>query len=103
MLSDDWKTITSILDIKSEQPLYTVSEVSLNKDNSAATLNTSSSYQSQQNIVPNLIGMGLTDAVTVSAELGFKIACKGYGHVKEQWPSPGSSMSRNGEISLVLK
>ena len=103
MFSDDWKTITSILDIKSEQPLYTVSEVSLNKDNSAATLNTSSSYQSQQNIVPNLIGMGLTDAVTVSAELGFKIACKGYGHVKEQWPSPGSSMSRNGEISLVLK
>ena len=103
MLSDDWRTLSSMLDIETEQPLYKVSQVALNNESSTATINTSSSYLLTQNNVPNLIGMGLTDAVTVCAELGYQVTCSGYGHVREQWPSPGESMMPNGEISLVLK
>lgn len=103
MLSDDWRTLSSMLDIETEQPLYKVSQVALNNESSTATINMSSSYSSTQNNVPNLIGMGLTDAVTVCAELGYQATCSGYGHVREQWPSPGESMMPNGEISLVLK
>lgn len=103
MLSKDWNTLSSILDINSEQPLYAISQVDLNKANDYATISIADHYRTEENRVPYLMGMGLSDAVSICSKYGYSVSCEGYGYVATQWPEPGSLMDRNGKIHLVLQ
>ena len=40
--------------------------------------------------VPNVVGMGLRDAVYLLESQGYKVETKGRGRIVEQSPSPGS-------------
>lgn len=53
--------------------------------------------------VPNIIGMGLKDAIVILEEFGLKVIVTGRGKVKKQSPAPGASFSKGDEINITLK
>ena len=103
MLSDDWKTLSNLLNIDSEQPLYAISQVALDKSNDYATISTADQYRTEDNVVPYLQGMGLSDAVSLCSRYGYRVTCEGYGYVAMQWPEAGSLVDKNSKIHLVLQ
>ena len=103
MLSDDWQILSSLLNIDSEQPLYAISQVDLDKSNDCATISTDDQYRTEENRVPYLMGMGLSDAVSLCSRYGYKVSCEGYGYVATQWPEAGSVVDKNSKIHLVLQ
>ena len=103
MLSDDWKTLSNLLNIDSEQPLYAISQVALDKSNDYATISTADQYRTEDNVVPDLQGMGLSDAVSLCSRYGYRVTCEGYGYVAIQWPEAGSLVDKNSKIHLVLQ
>ena len=103
MLSDDWKTLSNLLNIDSEQPLYAISQVALDKSNDYATISAADQYRTEDNVVPYLQGMGLSDAVSLCSRYGYRVTCEGYGYVAMQWPEAGSLVDKNSKIHLVLQ
>ena len=103
MLSDDWQVLSDLLDIDSEQPLYAISQVDLNETNDYATISIADHYRTEENKIPYLEGMGLSDAVSLCSKYGYRVSCEGFGHVVTQWPEAGSSADRNSKIHLVLQ
>ncbi|MGC9330483.1 MAG: penicillin-binding protein [Bacteroidales bacterium] len=55
----------------------------------------------QKNIVPNVVGMGLSDAIKVLEEHGFKVRAKGRGMVVQQQPE-AFSKSKDGQYIEIL-
>lgn len=55
------------------------------------------------NTVPNLVGMGLRDAVFLLESRGFKVSSKGRGKVVEQSVEPGTVTVKGKRINLVLE
>lgn len=53
--------------------------------------------------VPNVIGMGASDALFILENHGLNVAISGKGKVVKQSLSPGSSYRKNQHINLVLK
>jgi cell division protein FtsI (penicillin-binding protein 3) len=103
MLSDDWKILSNLLNIDSEQPLYAISQVDLDESNDYATVSTDDQYRTEENRVPYLMGMGLSDAVSLCSRYGYRVSCEGYGYVTTQWPEAGSVVDKNSKIHLVLQ
>ena len=103
MVSDDWQILSNLLNIDSEQPLYAISQVDLGKSNNNATISTDDQYRTEENRVPYLKGMGLTDAVSLCSIYGYRVSCEGYGYVATQWPEAGSIVDKNSKIHLVLQ
>ena len=103
MISDDWQILSNLLNIDSEQPLYAISQVDLDKSNDYATISTDDRYRTEENKVPYLMGMGLSDAVSLCSKYGYRMSCEGYGYVTTQWPEPGSLVDKNSKIHLVLQ
>ena len=103
MISDDWQILSNLLNIDSEQPLYAISQVDLDKSNDYATISTDDRYRTEENKVPYLMGMGLSDAVSLCSKYGYRMSCEGYGYVTKQWPEPGSLVDKNSKIHLVLQ
>ena len=57
----------------------------------------------ERNIVPNVIGMGLKDALYLLENEGYIVNFKGSGRVAEQYPAPGTSLEHNGLIEIFLR
>lgn len=53
--------------------------------------------------VPNLIGMGLDDALYMIENNGYRCRFSGVGHVAEQSPAAGAKLDRGGMVTIVLK
>lgn len=56
----------------------------------------------QQNIMPNVVGMGLQDAIFLLENYGFVIECSGKGSIKRQSIPRGQSIYRGQKIKLDL-
>lgn len=59
--------------------------------------------KSHPDIVPNLKGMGLNDALYVAENNGYRCHFSGVGHVKSQSPAAGSSLRKGETITVVLE
>ncbi len=57
-------------------------------------------YKKQE--LPNLEGMGLTDAIKLLESMGLKVQVSGFGKVESQVPAPGSSLSNCKTVKLKL-
>ena len=55
------------------------------------------------NGVPNLIGMGLKDAIYAIENKGYRCSYSGIGHVASQTPAPGTSAAKGTVIKIELK
>ena len=53
--------------------------------------------------VPNLIGMGLKDALYILGNAGFKVSVNGKGKVVRQSLSAGQEITNNLSIAIELK
>lgn len=53
--------------------------------------------------VPNVVGMGLRDAMFVLNEVGLKVITKGVGRVRSQDIAPGTKSVKGGRIEIVLR
>ena len=53
--------------------------------------------------VPDLIGMGLKDAIYAIENNGYRCSYEGIGHVAKQSPAPGTKYKKGQTISIVLK
>lgn len=67
-----------------------------------ATLSTTAIPQSNNNIMPSVVGMGLKDAVYVLENKGLKIAFQGKGKVISQDVLAGSNFIKGQKITLFL-
>lgn len=54
------------------------------------------------NLVPNVKGMGLRDAVYLLENAGLRVSVKGVGRVRQQSISPGSRVNKGSKIELQL-
>jgi len=57
----------------------------------------------EKEVVPNVMGMGLKDALFLLEETGMKVRISGYGAVTKQSLTPGSKAVRGGVIEIELK
>jgi len=55
----------------------------------------------KENRVPNVVGMGLRDAIYILENLGLQVKIRGYGRVKQQSIKPGTKV-RGQEIRIRL-
>ncbi len=53
--------------------------------------------------IPNVIGMGLKDALVILETYGLKVNVIGRGKVKKQSPAPNSSFVKGDKITITLK
>ena len=60
------------------------------------------SVEFEENIVPNVKGMNITDAVFVLESMGWKVKFDGYGKVKSQSVKPDTELRKGSVINLVL-
>jgi len=96
---DDLLEVYSIIKV----PTYDVDEtaewvVTQNKD-SIVKLDRRSI---QSDIVPNVHGMGLRDALFLLENIGLRVNVIGFGIVAKQSIEPGTHVSRGDEISIIL-
>lgn len=52
--------------------------------------------------IPNVINMGLKDAVVVLEEVGLRVQVSGRGRISKQTPAPGSTFRKGDVITLYL-
>ena len=60
------------------------------------------SVKLEENIVPDMKGMNVTDAVYVLESMGWKVKFDGYGKVKSQSVKAGTELRKGSVINLVL-
>jgi cell division protein FtsI (penicillin-binding protein 3) len=60
------------------------------------------SMSRSDSVTPNVVGMGLKDAVYLLENMGLKVTATGRGRVVSQLPGPGSNMKRSQNIALML-
>ena len=53
-------------------------------------------------VMPNVKGMGLKDAIDLLENMGLKVQVKGRGKVMNQSIAPGSSLVKNNTVTLEL-
>ena len=73
--------------------------VSVNQANDELFVN---SVEFEENIVPDVKGMSVTDAVYLLESMGWKVKFEGYGKVKSQSVKPNSELRKGSVINLVL-
>lgn len=57
----------------------------------------------QDNLVPNVVGMGANDAVYLLESKGLRVSINGLGRVVSQSVSPGTRITKGRTVSLTLK
>ncbi len=57
----------------------------------------------EHGVVPDVVGMGLKDAIYLLENEGYKVTFEGHGRVHSQSPRAGEALGRKGRISLYLK
>ncbi len=60
------------------------------------------SVEFEENIVPDVKGMNVTDAVYVLESMGWKVKFEGYGKVKSQSVKPDTELRKGSVINLTL-
>ena len=73
--------------------------VSVEQTNDVVYVN---SVDFKENIVPDMKGMNVTDAVYVLESMGWKVRFEGYGKVKSQSVKAGTELRKGSVINLVL-
>ena len=73
--------------------------VSVNQANDELFVN---SVEFEDNVVPDVKGMSVTDAVYLLESMGWKVKFEGYGKVKSQSVKPNSELRKGSVINLVL-
>ncbi|MCB0772244.1 MAG: transpeptidase family protein [Flavobacteriales bacterium] len=53
-------------------------------------------------IMPNVLGMGLRDALYILENQGLRVRLSGSGLVKKQWPAPGTRSMKGATVTLEL-
>ena len=71
-----------------------------NQSNGKANLK---GYANKNNIMPNLIGLGLRDAIFIAENRGFKVTVLGSGKIVTQSIIAGSPVVNNEKLTLQLK
>jgi len=56
----------------------------------------------KENLVPNVVGMGVRDAVYILENMGLKVTIKGRGYVRKQSVNPGTRVRNGSQIALKL-
>jgi cell division protein FtsI (penicillin-binding protein 3) len=75
----------------------------LQMKNNTVILNTPPTLMSTSgSVTPDVVGMGLKDAVFLLENMGLKVAITGRGRVLNQSPAAGTSFKKEDKISLVL-
>ena len=59
--------------------------------------------RSEGSPVPDVTGMGLTDAIYAIENCGYTCEYSGAGHVASQTPKPGTASRKGQTIKIVLK
>jgi len=57
----------------------------------------------KDNLIPNVKGMGMKDALFILENKGLRVNMTGYGIVKQQWPSPGTRYGKGTMVKLELR
>lgn len=71
--------------------------------NNAGTLNTPLiSTSTSGSVTPNVVGMGLKDAVYLLENMGLKVTATGRGRVMNQSLAAGTNFTKNKNIALIL-
>jgi cell division protein FtsI (penicillin-binding protein 3) len=71
--------------------------------NNSTVLNTLPvSNSTSGSVVPNVVGMGLKDAVYLLENMGLKVAATGKGRVINQSLLAGTNFNKNQKIALLL-
>lgn len=71
--------------------------------NNAGILNTPSvSNSTSGSVTPNVVGMGLKDAVYLLENMGLKVSATGRGRVMNQSLAVGTNFNKNQNIALIL-
>ncbi|MCQ2058544.1 MAG: PASTA domain-containing protein [Bacteroidaceae bacterium] len=58
--------------------------------------------ETEMGVVPDVVGMGASDAVYLLESMGLKVAVKGVGNVVRQTPKPGTAAKNGDKIELGL-
>jgi cell division protein FtsI (penicillin-binding protein 3) len=58
--------------------------------------------KSQKNIIPDVKGMGLKDAIYLLENAGLRVQTEGYGKVRFQSINPGVPATKGATINLIL-
>lgn len=76
---------------------------SLQLRNNAATMNTPlNSMSTSGSVTPNVVGMGLKDAVYLLENMGLKVTVTGRGRVINQSITAGTNFKKAQNIALIL-
>lgn len=69
---------------------------------SAVVLNSRAVPEAGMGMVPNVLGMGLRDALYILENNGLRVRVTGSGMVKRQFPAPGSRAGKGSSITIEL-
>lgn len=61
-----------------------------------------SAYNTLPGLVPNVVGMGIKDAVYIMEQAGLKVSFSGRGTVTEQSMMPGERINKGDEVKLTM-
>jgi cell division protein FtsI (penicillin-binding protein 3) len=75
---------------------------SMQMQNKAASLNVPAYTSTRSSVVPDVVGMGLKDAVYLLENKGLSIAIQGRGKVVDQSITAGTGFTKGQKISLLL-
>jgi cell division protein FtsI (penicillin-binding protein 3) len=54
-------------------------------------------------IIPNVMGLGLKDALYILENEGYTVSFEGHGRVMEQTPAPETEAGNECQVKLILK
>lgn len=97
---DDILNISSLLNLKENSNKITTEYVKVKVKNNEIDFQ---ELHFSKNVVPNLIGMNLKDAIYILNNIGAKFCFIGYGKVIKQKPLPNTPLKNNEIIFLELK
>jgi cell division protein FtsI (penicillin-binding protein 3) len=102
---DEIKTVYSTLGISSHRENDTVEEngsewvaTSIQKK----TVSLVHKKMMNNNLIPDVTGMGLKDALYLLENAGLKVTIQGMGKVKKQSLNPGATVVKGNTINLIL-
>jgi len=98
-LKEDVVMFSRELGFKTQVQNLTSDHVAVNADSMTVFVN---GVNDTPGILPDVVGMGASDAVYLLEEKGLKVESKGFGRVYRQSPTPGSPVVKGDIVSLDL-
>lgn len=97
----DYKALKQVYNKLGVKPLYASNNPGSSADTSAGIVFEEAKYK--KGTVPNVTGMGLSDAMYALGNAGYKVNARGSGVVQNQSAAVGSVMPKGSTISIVLQ